>query len=50
MIVMKMFIIYAIRKLKFSTKYRFEDLKFEMQVTYAIINKDVIEVHLRDKN
>lgn len=44
-----MFIIYAVRNFQFSTNYKFEDLIFEMQVTYAIKNKDVIALRAREK-
>lgn len=46
---MKLFLIHTVRSFKLSTRLKMKDLKFQMQVTYAISNKDVIELHLRDE-
>lgn len=45
---MKLFIIYMVRQYRLSTKLKLEDLKFQMQVTMALLNQNVIEIENRD--
>lgn len=48
MIAMKLFLIYTVRRFRILTKKQIKDLQFQMQVTIAITNKDIIELELRE--
>lgn len=48
-VAMKLFIIYVVRQYRLLTKLKLDDLKFQMQITLAMLNKNVIEIENRDE-
>lgn len=46
-IVLKLFVVYLVRKYRFTTTLKLEDLQFEMNITLHMMNKNVFQIHKR---